>query len=322
MNRSLMRFSGIILIGVAGVAAPLRAGIDGLQAATQTQGRTIQAQDGDTILVEGNGRVAVVHRREGFARLVFNPAQRWLIVLFDGSAAPHTGQPRVVDDTYTFYDVGDWRLGERWEGAVRLEEYHLIGEPAPRGVGLRMEDAFIQFLGFPGSERFRDPAARAISYRGSGRSGGGRAPFDMVERRQVDVAAGNAERRAQIPGGAANSYFGLTAGVPPGTPGAMQRYPPGTQAPVRVGGNVATPRRTTYVPPVYPERARTLGIGGMVILEITIGTDGRVTDARVLRGIEMLDDAAIAAVRQWRYEPTHLNAVPVPVVMTVTVSFP
>ena len=59
----------------------------------------------------------------------------------------------------------------------------------------------------------------------------------------------------------------------------------------------------------------------MVILEVTIGADGSVTDAKVLRSIPMLDEAALEAVRQWRYEPTMLNGVAVPVIITVPVSF-
>jgi protein TonB len=52
-----------------------------------------------------------------------------------------------------------------------------------------------------------------------------------------------------------------------------------------------------------------------------IGIDGKVADAKVLRSIPLLDQAALAAVRQWEYTPTLLNGVPVPVIMTVTVTF-
>ena len=45
------------------------------------------------------------------------------------------------------------------------------------------------------------------------------------------------------------------------------------------------------------------------------------TDVKVLRGIPLLDQAAIEAVKQWVYTPTLLNGVPVPVIMTVTVNF-
>ena len=48
---------------------------------------------------------------------------------------------------------------------------------------------------------------------------------------------------------------------------------------------------------------------------------GNVTNVRVLRSIPLLDQAAIDAVKQWKYEPTLLNGVPVPIVMTVTVNF-
>ena len=44
-------------------------------------------------------------------------------------------------------------------------------------------------------------------------------------------------------------------------------------------------------------------------------------DARILRSIPLLDQAALDAVRQWEYSPTLLNGVPVPVIMTVTVNF-
>ena len=60
---------------------------------------------------------------------------------------------------------------------------------------------------------------------------------------------------------------------------------------------------------------------GVVIIEARIEADGTVGDARVLRSIPMLDDAAVGAVRQWEFTPTLMNGVPVPVIMTVTVNF-
>jgi protein TonB len=59
----------------------------------------------------------------------------------------------------------------------------------------------------------------------------------------------------------------------------------------------------------------------MVIIEATIAADGHVMNARILRSLPLLDQAALEAVRQWQYTPTLLNGVPVPVVMTVTVTF-
>ena len=73
--------------------------------------------------------------------------------------------------------------------------------------------------------------------------------------------------------------------------------------------------------PVYPPIAQSAKIQGVVILEAVIDGNGQVVDARVLRSIPLLDQAAYDAVKQWEFEPTLLNGVPTPVVMTVTVNF-
>lgn len=73
--------------------------------------------------------------------------------------------------------------------------------------------------------------------------------------------------------------------------------------------------------PVYPDEAKTQGIQGVVIIEVRIDEEGRVSDARVLRSIPELDEAALEAVRQWMFTPTLLNGKPVPLIMTVTVNF-
>jgi protein TonB len=91
--------------------------------------------------------------------------------------------------------------------------------------------------------------------------------------------------------------------------------------PVRPGGDIRFPARTTYIAPTYPALARTARVEGTVYLEATIDASGIVRDVRVLRGIPLLDDAARAAVSQWRYTPTTLNGVAVPVILTVTVTF-
>jgi TonB family protein len=96
---------------------------------------------------------------------------------------------------------------------------------------------------------------------------------------------------------------------------------PGPMSPVRVGGNIKTPTKIRDVKPVYPPEAQSAGVQGIIILEATVGGDGRVADAKVLRSIPLLDQAALDAVRSWEFTPTYLNGVPVPVIMTVTVNF-
>jgi TonB family protein len=92
-------------------------------------------------------------------------------------------------------------------------------------------------------------------------------------------------------------------------------------AAIRVGGKIEPPIKINDVKPVYPAIARNAGVTGAVIIEATIGPDGKVIDAKVLRSIPMLDQAALDAVRQWEYRPTLLNGVAVPVIMTVTINF-
>jgi protein TonB len=97
--------------------------------------------------------------------------------------------------------------------------------------------------------------------------------------------------------------------------------PPPPSAPVRVGGDIKEPKKIKHVPPVYPQIAQTAKVQGVVIIEAVIGKDGNVKDAKVLRSVALLDQAALDAVRQWKFTPTLLNNVPVEVIMTVTVNF-
>ena len=90
---------------------------------------------------------------------------------------------------------------------------------------------------------------------------------------------------------------------------------------VRVGGEIREPKNIRRVQPAYPPLAQAAQVSGMVILEIQVDREGQVTNARVLRSIPLLDQAAIDAVMQWRFTPTLQNGVPVPVIMTVTVNF-
>jgi protein TonB len=97
--------------------------------------------------------------------------------------------------------------------------------------------------------------------------------------------------------------------------------PPAPQQPIRVGGQIKAPSRLKNVAPVYPAIAQAARMEGDVIIEATIGPDGTVQNARVLRSVALLDEAALDAVRMWEYSPTMLNGQPVPVIMTVTVRF-
>ena len=103
--------------------------------------------------------------------------------------------------------------------------------------------------------------------------------------------------------------------------GAVPPPPPPPNGAIRVGSNIAAPKKIKDVAPIYPPIAQSARVSGIVIIETTIGTDGRVIDARIIRSIPLLDQAALAAVRQWEFTPVLLNGAPVPVIMSVTVNF-
>ena len=91
--------------------------------------------------------------------------------------------------------------------------------------------------------------------------------------------------------------------------------------PLRVGGGVRQPTKVTDVKPVYPEAAQAARVQGVVIIEALIDESGAIANARVLRSIPVLDQAALAAVSRWRFTPTGVSGRPVAVTMTVTVNF-
>jgi len=121
---------------------------------------------------------------------------------------------------------------------------------------------------------------------------------------------------------------GVEGGIPGGVTGAGMAAvpeppapPPAPKAPIRVGGMVRPPVKVKDVAPMYPELAIRARVQGVVVVEADLDERGRVTDARILRSIPLLDRAALDAVRQWEYAPTLLNGVPTPIVMVVTVTF-
>jgi TonB family protein len=111
---------------------------------------------------------------------------------------------------------------------------------------------------------------------------------------------------------------GVKGGVAGGVSGGVRG---GVQGPLRVGGDIKPPRKIVHVSPVYPEDAKAAHVHGVVIMEVTIAKDGSVSNARVLRSVPMLDQAALDAVHRWIFEPTLLNGAPIEVVMTATVNF-
>ena len=127
---------------------------------------------------------------------------------------------------------------------------------------------------------------------------------------------------------------GIPGGSEIGIPGALGHGGPGTglgsgagpggsgdDEPIRVMGDVRAPVKISGDPPIYPDAARRARIQGKVILEAVIDTAGNIVDIRVLKSEPLLTDAAIAAVRQWKYSPALQNGRPVKVYFSVVVEF-
>jgi periplasmic protein TonB len=128
-----------------------------------------------------------------------------------------------------------------------------------------------------------------------------------------------------VPGGVAGgSMGGVLGGVIGGTGAIPMPIAPkekGPKAPIRVGGRVKQPTLLTRIEPKYPPLAIQTRMQGMVVLDAVIDEHGNVVEARVVSGPPLLIQAALDAVRQWKYEPTFLNDEPVPVQLNVTVQF-
>ncbi len=147
------------------------------------------------------------------------------------------------------------------------------------------------------------------------------APDDVSPEREVSST--NAPDGAIANGPAVESGPGLLGPVGTSTSVTPPPPPPEPSTPklVRVGGVIREPRKILHVAPIYPEFARQARAQGTVILECILDATGRVESVKVLGSQPLLDDAAVRAVRQWRYTPTELNGVPVPVLMTIMVRF-
>jgi protein TonB len=125
-----------------------------------------------------------------------------------------------------------------------------------------------------------------------------------------------------VPGGVlggiltdANKQVGAPPPPPPPPP------PPAALPPQRIGGDVAQANLISAPKPQYPQLARSARVQGVVLLQATISKEGTIQDLRVISGHPLLNEAALEAVRQWRYKPQMLNNQPIEVITTITVNF-
>jgi protein TonB len=124
-----------------------------------------------------------------------------------------------------------------------------------------------------------------------------------------------------VPGGVAGGSIGGVLGGVMGGMGAAPPPPKANPSRIRQGGNVQAAMLIDRVQPSYPPLARQTRISGTVRLHAIIGKDGSVQQLTLESGHPLLVQAALDAVRRWRYKPTLLNGEPVEVDTTIDVIF-
>lgn len=144
---------------------------------------------------------------------------------------------------------------------------------------------------------------------------------------QIRLAAPVVTRdAASTQGSEADLNLAATVPAPPvtGDPSAAlgdANHPEAPKPEPPVGGNVQPARLLSSVPPVYPQAARNMRVSGDVIVDALIDASGRVTAMKAVSGSPLLHQAAMDALKQWKYAPAALNGEPVAVHMKVTIRF-
>src|SRR5262245_39298061 len=162
-------------------------------------GSTIDVRDGDTVIVNDDARIRVIRRRSARVRVVFDPTQRWLILL--ARYQPQNGITTDGINSYAFRDLeGDWTLESRWEGDSTLDVYGLAGQAGYAGVGFQTPSGTVQLFVRERQQMFKEPTAAVVLVYRRSSSRTARGSFDEVERLTVDEASG--KRQPELTGGA------------------------------------------------------------------------------------------------------------------------
>lgn len=144
-----------------------------------------------------------------------------------------------------------------------------------------------------------------------------RAREGIIERPQQTAASqGPGDAGGAGTGQGTGNREGFGSGIGQGSGGGTGG------GPYRPGSGITPPRLLREVKAIYTEEARRRGLTGDVLLEIVIKRDGSVGDVSVVRGLGAgLEQRAIEAVRQWRFDPARRQGAPVDVIVEVAVEF-
>lgn len=164
-------------------------------------------------------------------------------------------------------------------------------------------------------KRVPQPAAPAAS---EAISDSAATPVEAPSGIEPEAAALEASPLGGIDGGVeGGAGSGIAGGAVAGAPASGGL----TAGPVRLTAGIDPPRKIKDVKPIYPQGALPDQARGIVVIEAVVGIDGKVHDAKVIRSIPLLDQAALDAVRQWEFVPSRVDGAPVAVILTVVVQF-
>jgi periplasmic protein TonB len=122
-----------------------------------------------------------------------------------------------------------------------------------------------------------------------------------------------------VPGGQMNGVIG---GVLGGVINIAVLPPPSKpKGPVRVGGRIRQPKLIYRPELVYPILARQARVSGVVVIDAILDEQGNVAEMKIVSGPPLLYAGALAYLKQWKYEPTYLNDVPISIEMMVNIIF-
>ena len=122
-------------------------------------------------------------------------------------------------------------------------------------------------------------------------------------------------------GGVSGGVFSEMLNSAPSVPVLAKSPEPTPVKRIRVASRVVEANLIHDVPPQYPPEAGRARLEGAVVLMAVIGQDGSVKDVRVESGLPILAQAAIDAVKQWRYKPYLIDGEPVEVDSRITINF-
>jgi TonB family protein len=288
--RGLLAGVGLVVGSV--IAADAVARQEGQSETGQSQaGRIIEARDGDTVIFHDRDRVRMVKRTSGRVRIAVNQARGFVVVMLD------KGADGRADWVYRFSIDKPYPLEAPWEGDADVDEYFEPPSRAGGGLGVVTPQGVIQFLSTaPGMEdRHAAPNALAIVRTHGSSSGTVSGTFAAVEPYWLEGREHEYRGGAGAGARASMSMSASPASPPPSGSFSFSSGPPEE--------GFSAPRRIHRVDAVQPEAARAANVAGIVLVEVTVAVDGSVTNARVLRSFPLLDEAALTAARQWRYEP-------------------